>query len=331
MPQRVSLSDDLTDEEWVSALRKLGSDRGFFHRLGKGHTAVFAAGTENALLVTFEQQAGIRMASESNLPLGFDLVDRRGWSHLSLVAGRGNPWFRSEDVWRFFDSLTDDDFFDEYRTVVFYGAGPAGYAAAALSVAAPGATVVAVAPQATLAPSVAGWDERFTDMRRLDFTSRYGYAPDMIDAAEAVWIVSDPGEPMDAMHAALFTKPHVRQIRYRRGSAAPLDADLRALGVLDEVIDDAAAGKLDELSFYGPLRGRLSHTPYLRALLARVLKTDRPMLTAILCRAALARQAVPRFRGYYVEARQKLEAMGRTLPPQREKDHLPMAEESSLR
>ena len=318
MAERLSLSDDLTNREWTGALEALGRRTGFARRLGTGHMAVFADGTADALLVSFESQAGIRATAENGLPIGFDIAQRRGWAHLSLVATTGDPWFRDPAIWAFFDEQTDEDLFDGYSTVVFQGAGPAGYAAAAYSVAAPGAIVVAIAPQATLAPSVAGWDDRFTEMRRLDFTTRYGFAPDMIDAAASAWIVVDPGEPLDAMHAALFTKPHVRQVRYRRGSAAALEADLRAMGVLDEVLDDAAAGKLDLLSFHGPLRARHRHTPYLRALLSRVMAKDRPFLTALLCRAVLFRQPVPRFRRYYVDARQRLEAMGQSLPPPRE-------------
>jgi hypothetical protein len=42
----------------------------------------------------------------------------------------------------------DDGFFDEFEQVIFYGSGSSGYAAAAFSVAAPGATVIAVQPQA---------------------------------------------------------------------------------------------------------------------------------------------------------------------------------------
>ena len=48
----------------------------------------------------------------------------------------------------------------------------------------PGATVVAVQPQATLDPRVTVWDSRHRKMRRADFTSRYGYAPDVLVIAE---------------------------------------------------------------------------------------------------------------------------------------------------
>ena len=75
-------------------------------------------------------------------------------------------------------------FFDDFDHVVFYGAGPCKYAAAAFSVAAPAATVDAIQPQTTLDPRITDWDDRYMKMRRTDFTSRYGYAPDMLDAAE---------------------------------------------------------------------------------------------------------------------------------------------------
>ena len=40
-------------------------------------------------------------------------------------------------VYGFFDQILDDGFFDEFDTIIFYGAGPCGYAATAYSVAAP--------------------------------------------------------------------------------------------------------------------------------------------------------------------------------------------------
>ena len=35
-------------------------------------------------------------------------------------------------------------------------------------------------------------------------TSRYGYAPDMLDAAHRGWVLYDPRERLDAMHSALL-------------------------------------------------------------------------------------------------------------------------------
>jgi hypothetical protein len=111
------------------------------------------------------------------------LFKKNGWSHLSIILD-GDTWFHDPKVYAYFNRLDDDGFFDDFDHVVFYGAGPCKYAAAAFSVAAPGATVDAIQPQTTLDPRITDWDDRYMKMRRTDFTSRYGYAPDMLDAAE---------------------------------------------------------------------------------------------------------------------------------------------------
>ena len=110
-------------------------------------------------------------------------------------------------------SLVYDKFFDDFDQVVFYGAGPRGYAAAAFSVAAPGATIVALQPQATLDPRVTEWDDRHLKIRRTHFTSLYGYAPDMLDAAKQAYVIYDPYERLDAAHAAMFTRSNVKTPR----------------------------------------------------------------------------------------------------------------------
>ena len=64
-------------------------------------------------------------------------------------------------------------------------------------------------------------------MRRLDFTSRYGYAPDMLDAAGKAFVLYDPMDRLDAMHAALFARPNVTLLRLRHMGAALQGALLR--------------------------------------------------------------------------------------------------------
>ena len=51
---------------------------------------------------------------------------------------KGDTWFRDNRVYGYFDRLIADGFFEDFDTVIFYGAGSCGYAAAAFSVAAPG-------------------------------------------------------------------------------------------------------------------------------------------------------------------------------------------------
>lgn len=313
MASGVVLSEDLTDQQWIGELEELGQERGYFAPLGNDHSAVFVDGSEDVLFVSFEARPSIRSFNGNGLPLGFGLPEDKGWSHLSLISS-GDTWFRSRHVYGYFDRLVDEGFFEEFDRVVFYGAGLCGYAAAAFSVSAPGATVIAVSPQATLDHRMTEWDDRFTQMRRTDFSTRYGYAPDMIEAADRAFIIYDPGEELDAMHATLFLRPNVSRIRYRRGSAGAIDADLRAMGAFDAIIGKAAAGQLDALAIHKALRNRRDHLPYLRALLARVHVEDRPWLTVLLCRAVLRTHRTPRFRHFLEQAAHQLQAQGRSVP-----------------
>lgn len=315
MPDLTSLPDDLTDREWLSAVQDIGKSSGFAESLDDNHHVVFGMAETDSLFVGFETVAGARSLGADGLPLAMSLGQRCGWSHLSLLARR-DSWWRKETVWRFFDERIDNGFFENFDRIVFYGAGPAGYAAAAYSVAAPGSTVIAIAPQATLNPDRAGWDERFAEHRALDFTSRYGFAPEMTEAANCVFVVYDPAERLDAMHASLFHGRHVHRIRHRRGGPGAIDADLRTLGVFERLLKDAAKDTLSAQSLYQGLRARHRHTPWLRAALARVMAENRPFLTGLFCRAALRQQNVPRFSTLLDEAERELARAGRRLPPE---------------
>ncbi len=313
MSERVILPDTLSASEWIAELAAIGADRGYYTPLGKKHSALYVGNSAKVLLVSFESMAHIRVSAPDGVPLGFQYAEPRGWSHLSIIARR-ETWFRSRHVWRFFDRQIDSGFFEEFEHVVFYGAGMGGYAAAAFSVAAPGASVISVAPQATLSPERARWDTRFENSRSKDFTSRYGYAPDMVDAAQQAFIVFDPSETEDAMHAALFHGDHVHQVLHRRGGAGAVDADLRAMGVLDAVFDAVGADSLNTLTFHKALRARRHHTPWLRATMGRVLSMDRPLLTGLFARGALRLQDVPRFKKVLEQAENDLAREDRSLP-----------------
>ncbi|MAN98436.1 MAG: phosphoadenosine phosphosulfate reductase, partial [Roseovarius sp.] len=168
---------------WCERANELAGDDGYAERLGDRHAAVLIE-RKPTLLVSFEAFHRLPTLSPQAQPLGWALTKALGWSHLCLISER-DTWFRDKRVYGYFDRLIDDGFFDDFEQVIFYGAGPCGYAAAAFSVSAPGAKVVMLSPQASLDPRVAEWDDRFLRMRRVSFSDRYGYAPDMLDAAAA--------------------------------------------------------------------------------------------------------------------------------------------------
>lgn len=311
-----AISADLTDAEWLERLRGIGERDGYFSSLGKDHAAVFVERSHSVLFVAFETLFSIRSVSDTGMPIAFDICERRGWSHLTLVA-QSQDWYRDRKVWTYFDRLVDYSFFEDFDRVIFYGAGMCAYAAAAYSVTAPGSTVMMIAPQATLDRDLTEWDNRFPSTRRLDFRSRYGYAPDMLEAAEAAYVVYDPDETEDAMHASLFRGSNIHRMPYRRGRSGAIEADFRAMSLISAIAESAANGSLTKARLARILRSRKRHVPYLRALLARVLAEDRPALTAKLCRAVLRHQSIPRFK-HHLEAAERRLAGGDARDPEDE-------------
>ena len=273
----------LDTAEWFAALEEIVEEHGSFSPLGSDHVATFLdAGPR--LLVTFENAIEIQGLSDA-APRGFAFARREGWSHLAIIS-RTESWFRDPAIYRHIDRLIDDGFFEDFKDVLFFGAQAGGYAAAAYSVAAPGARVLALRPQATLDPATTAWDNRFVAQRRLNFTDRFGYAPDMIDAARQVWIVYSPQQRYDAMHAALFTRSNVQMLRIN-GLGGRLDTVLDGLGGLDDIIRDAMDGSLTPQRFIRALSARKTFVPYLKNLVKRARDAGHDALAAAVCRLAL--------------------------------------------
>ncbi|WP_372887891.1 phosphoadenosine phosphosulfate reductase, partial [Shimia sp.] len=270
----------LAGTDWLARLEEIAEEHGHFQPLGGDHWASFVE-DKPILLVTFETIAGIAERGDTGQPLGFELVRELGWSHLCLLS-QGDSWFRDPAVYGYFDRLGDDGFFDDFETVIFYGAGPCGYAAAAFSVAAPGARVVALNPQATLDPRLTGWDRRYPGARRLDFNDRYGFAPDMIEAACQAFVIHTRDAPLDAMHAALFRRANV-QLLPVPDFGRPLEAALLEMQLLFRILAQASVGRLTVQSFARLIRTRRDFLPYLRHLRSHLLESDRVWLTALLC------------------------------------------------
>lgn len=278
---------------WLTALREIGETHGFSEPLGRGHAGIFVE-KGDTLLVSFENMAMVEALSPTRTPLGFSMVAQAGWSCLSVLS-HGDTWFRDAKVYEFFDQMLDDGFFDEFERVIFHGAGPGAYAACAYSVAAPGARVFAVQPQATLDPALASWDTRFSAMRRRDFTSRFGFAPRMVDAAQQAYVLYDPRETLDAMHAAMFHGDNVMHLRMPFMGIGLIGA-LWTMNIWGPLLQAAGEDRLDQAFFARAMRARRDHLPYLRQLLGHLDATERTGLTEMLCNNVVSRKNAPRFR-----------------------------------
>ncbi len=271
----------LHPKAWQKNITTIGAERGFTKTLDDKHSALFVDAGKT-LFVSFENKSAISALSHTNTPFGVDIAAERNWSSLTLLS-QGDTWFRAPAVYEFFDMLDDTGFLDRFQKVLFFGQGPAGYAACTYSVTAPGSRVLALQPQATLDPRLTGWDRRFVEQRRLDFTSRYGYAPDMIEAAARAYVLFDPRESEDAMHAALFRQPRVSLYEMPfQGSA--LQIELKRMGILERLIDAAAEDRLKPADFAKMMRNaRRAHTPYLRHLVTYLERSGRDNLAYRMC------------------------------------------------
>lgn len=296
--------------QWRNMLDKHGAEHGFHIPLGDSHGVLYTA-DERTLIVSFENAEHMR-SSETGLPLGLQVAGREGWSNLALYS-EGKTWFRDPAVYNLFDTLTDEQFFDDFDRVLFCGAGPGGYAAAAFSVACPGAQLLLMRPQATLDPRVTEWDRRFPKMRRKDWTSRYGFGPEQAEAADHATIVYDPRIREDAMHAAMFTREGFTKLR------APflgerLERDLDAMGILLPMIRLAGKGQLSPERFAKLYRRRRGHPAWLLRVLSHLETLNHPMRKGKYARAVLSEHRGRRFRRALQAAEAQLQEEGKSLP-----------------
>ncbi|WP_179379521.1 phosphoadenosine phosphosulfate reductase [Jannaschia marina] len=292
------------------ALLAAAGDVGYLRQLGDDHLALFRPGGDT-LVVSFEALDTTR-ARADGLPLSTAIARKRGWATLDIMA-EGRTWFRDDAVHDFFDTLTDDGFFDDYDDVLFVGGGMGAYGAAAHSVAAPGATVFLMQPYATLDRDVAPWERRFRAAWALPFGPRYGNAARMIDAAARVYLVTDPTETRDAMHASLFDGDHVtRLVAPHAGS--DIQARLEEIGILRRLLAGAQTGNLTPQRFAQLWRARRQNPGWLMGLLRKTDRLDRPWLSALVAGHMVRKGAGPAARRRLNDALSRLASAGREAP-----------------
>lgn len=285
--QSISFESDLTgldQNDWSDRILEIGAALGTSESLGDDHLAVFLEAGPN-LIVTFEDGTKLRRKAKGAEPTGFSFTRRDGWSTLSILA-KASSWFRDKAIFEYIDRLTDEGFFDNFDNVLFYGEHAGGYAACAYSVAAPGSTVLALSPFATLTPSIASFDPRTNKTKKVDFTSRYGYAPSMLDAAKSAFIVYSPRRRIEAIHASLFIRDNVALLA-AHGHLRPLETKFEELDILEDLIQAAMAGSLTRTIFADQYRARRESRDFLVDLINRAIESGHPKLAAAACATAL--------------------------------------------
>lgn len=258
------LGTELQDlQAWHDYLTMEEDFDGAFHVIDPRHWAVMR-GTGSQLLVSFHRLEELLDEDPGDFGPLQALAEDQGWSHLALYA-HGETWFRSPALWAWFDDHIDSDFFEDFDNVLFYGAEMGGYAACAFAVAAPGARVLAIRPLATLDPRIAPWESRHRAARSFDFTSRFGYAPDMITGQRDVYLVHDPRHDEDAIHASLFRGKMIRHFPCPHLGAAP-EVALQSMQIFATLITAAMTGRADARLWRNLWRARKTYQPWARNL-----------------------------------------------------------------
>ncbi|MCU4654731.1 hypothetical protein N8I71_17980 [Roseibacterium sp. SDUM158016] len=194
----------LDRDAWMRRLAQIGADHGLFDRIGAHHLGLFIEEGET-LLIAFDRAERAWRETSDGLPAGFDMVRRRSWSLLSIMA-EGETWFRGAPLLRFFRTLKDSGILAGYHRVIFYGVGPdCGFAACAFAGLVPGARVLAAAPVATLNRAEAPFERRFRAARRLDFHGPVGNGPRGLAKSDGALVLYDPTDVAEAAQAALFS------------------------------------------------------------------------------------------------------------------------------
>lgn len=289
--------------DWLDLVDRQDDGDCFIDFLGPKHACLTAdhhdfmsvnADQSKTLLVTFETVSDFWQGGRQGTPLAWQIAKTTGWACMTCVSG-GETWFRDHYVYSFIDRLVDEGRLDAYENVLFYGKGSCGYAAAAFSLAAPSATVLTIAPQATLLPNIAGWDHRFNQARKLGFSAPYGFAPEMAEAARATYVLFDPAMDLDHMHAQLFATHGATVLRtpYLSNITQELLVESDQLVPL---MTSALEGSLTQSRLSFMLRTRKTYLPYLRQLLHITDTRDRAGLSTRVCEFTLERYQAPRFR-----------------------------------
>jgi pimeloyl-ACP methyl ester carboxylesterase len=296
-------------EAWRNTLAEQAEKDGFFQEVGTLHKAIYIpqdGDLGKTLVVAFDNLDDVRQ-DPNRMPWAIDFINSQGWSSLGFMA-HGPTWYRDEAVFDFFDKLAREKFFDKFDRVAFYGTSMGGYAACAFSAACPGATVIAVNPQAAMDRDRAGWDHRYRRSWKHNYYSRYGYAPDMVKAAEKAWIFYDSRMPQDAMHATLFQSPNVIHMPCAFMGHGMLNV-WRDMGVLKPIVSGCINGTATKRDLHILLRNRHKSKVYQKTLLRHLEQTEKHGSLIRLCKFVLKKRRAPHFKDALENA---LKALGRS-------------------
>lgn len=281
-------TDRLAD---VTALAK--GPGGFVDRLER-HVLAYLPQGSRRLVVTFDNVLSAQR-EEQRLPWGYSFLQNRAWDVLGVMAWSGD-WFRAPDLWKRLEALRDAGLFRQYDHVAMYGASMGAFGAMTFAGLAPGCTVVAFAPQSTLAAKLVPFESRYRfAARTYDWTGPYHDAVEGARSAGRAYTIFDPMEPADRAHAARLAGPNVTPL-HMRFSGHKLPPALMRMSLLKDVVEPALEGRLEPADFYRMHRLRRNSVPYLASVLTHAANRGHTALGLPLADALLQAQPHRRLR-----------------------------------
>ncbi len=255
---------------WRSEINKPDYARTFYTDLGR--TALVYLQPEGAtrLYVGFDDLMRMGSPFKTRDPWGIKYALSRGWAYLGLMSYNAF-WFRDEPFFDRLEALRDEGLFEGYERTLLCGTSMGGWAAAAFADLAPGANVLAFSPQATLDPNFVPWETRFMRGQQQHWDNRYRFAHDGLNRVSNAYIIYDPFDRGDKIHARMIQGANIHQYHaYGCGHRVALVA-LRC-GGLKGLTDHAMEGDLT-LGVYKELMRNRGATVLYRQNMVRRLRS----------------------------------------------------------
>lgn len=234
------------------------------------HLVVHVPGKDR-LIVGFDNLSSIDEPVKRE-PWAYGLARARGWGSLGVMIKR-KDWFRCPQLWAVLEHLRDEGLFASYPDVSMYGSSMGGFGAALFAELSPGCTVLAMAPQSTLAQDIAPFENRYRHARTFaDWTTGpWRDASIGIRAAGKAYLLFDPEVPQDRLHVQrlagdntiLLPCPHMTH---------KLPPMFKRMNILKDLAIHGLTGELTEPQFYQLIRARRDAIPYVMSLATTAAK-----------------------------------------------------------
>ena len=248
----------------LDRIRAICEGEGGFWLETDHHILCYRPGADR-LVVSFDNLSSDRETSFRK-PFGHDLIIAQGWGNLGVIVKR-KDWFQCPQLKAAMVALAEAGLYARYPAVSLYGSSMGAFGAAAFAGLAPGAVVLAYAPQSTLRPRIVPFETRYRYGRGLgDWSGDFTDAARSIRTASRAYVLFDPCVPADRQHAARLSGPQVVQIPLRH-FGHKLPPMLLRMGVLREMTLLGLRGTLDAPQAQRLLRKRRDAIPYVLAVL----------------------------------------------------------------